>query len=89
MYWFTGLLRQVKPFAICKRYHASFAIIPLGHFLTAHFRASSEKSMNMPNAIGKKKCSTGTPVEFKTFCKGGIYRKKKSTSRANIIAGNR
>jgi hypothetical protein len=35
-------------------YHAIFAMRPLGHVLTANFRASSKSNRPIPNAMGRK-----------------------------------
>jgi hypothetical protein len=69
-------------------YQASLAAKPFGYFLTQYFRASSVSRIQNPNAIGKKKYSTGIPDVLIDRCSPGMYKKMKMTTREKMMAGN-
>lgn len=70
-------------------YHAHRVKSLLGHFLTQYFLVSSRNKTSSPNAIGRKKFSTGTWDVPRVFYIAGIYNQKKAITSANSIAGKR
>lgn len=64
----SSIITQIPP---TSPYQASLAKNPLGHRLTAAFRASSTNKSPIPKATGRKKYSTGTAAEPRTLCRPG------------------